>query len=69
MLENDMKHLEFVVYCIETYKTRKDANGKSVFNMLNEKGAIQYIDDNYDALHTDGDDEIIWNIEEYLRSN
>jgi len=66
MNEKDLKHTEFVIYCIETYKGRKNLDGRTVYNNLKEAGGIEYIDDNYDALHTFGDDYIVWNIDEYL---
>jgi len=66
--ENDLQHIEFVVYCIETYKGRKDLDGKTAYQRLKSSGAIEYIDKNYAALHTFGDDHIVWDIDEYLRA-
>ena len=66
MHDNDLKHMEFVIYCIETYKGIKDLEGEKAYQILSETGAIDYIDNNYDALHTFGDDQIVWNIDEYL---
>jgi len=66
---SDLKRTEFVVYCVETYKGRKKLDGKTAYRRLKEAGAIDYIDENYDALHTFGDDNIIWNIDEYLRNH
>ena len=63
----DLRHADFVVYCIETYKGKKNLDGKTAYQKLKSSGAIEYIDQNYDALHTFGDDYIIWNIDEYLR--
>jgi len=68
MNENDLKHLDFVTYCIETYKGRKNLDGKSAYQKLSKTGAIEYIDTNYDALHTFGDEYIMWNIDEYLNN-
>ena len=68
MHDNDLKHTEFVVYCIETYKGMKNLDGEKAYQLLNEAGAIDYIDDNYGALHTFGDDHIVWNIDEYIRN-
>jgi len=64
----DLRHTEFVVYCIETYKGRKNIDGKTAYRRLKESGAIEYIDKNYDALHTFGDEHIVWNIDEYLKN-
>ena len=67
MLVDDLKHTEFVIYCIETYKGRKKLDGKAAYQKLNETGAVEYIDKNYDALHTFGDEHIVWNIDEFLK--
>ena len=68
MEKTDLTHTEFVIYCIETYKGRKNLDGKITYQLLNETGAIEYIDGNFDALHTFGDDDIVWNIDEYLKN-
>jgi len=69
MNTDDLKHMEFVIYCIETYKGRKNLDGKAAYQKLNKTGAIDYNDNNYNALHTFGDEHIIWNIEEYLKDH
>jgi hypothetical protein len=69
MHTNDLKHLEFVIYCVETYKRIKDMDGKTAYQHLNKTGAIEYIDGNYEALHTFGDENIIWNIDEYMKNH
>ncbi|MCL2557178.1 MAG: DUF3791 domain-containing protein [Treponema sp.] len=66
MEKRDLRRAEFVVYCIETYKDKKNLDGKTAYQKLKNSGAIEYIDENYDALHTFGDDGIVWNIDEYL---
>ena len=68
MDNNDLKHTEFVVYCIEIYKHNKNMDGKATYTRLKKADAIEYIDTNYDALHTFGDDQIIWNIDEFLKN-
>ena len=69
MVANDLKHLEFVIYCVETYKGIKKIDGKTVYQRLKEAGAIEYIDENFEALHTFGDENIVWNIDDYLRNS
>jgi len=66
---DDHKHIEFVVYCVETYKGMKNLDGKTTYQTLKEAGAIEYIDSNFEALHTFGDENIVWNIDEYLRNH
>ena len=67
MIEEDIEHYEFVIYCVETYKGMKNLDGKAAYQILKESGALEYIDANFDALHTFGDENIVWNIDEYLR--
>ena len=69
MEQRDLKHPEFVIYCVETYKGRKTLDGKTAYERLKEAGAIEYIDGNYDALHTFGDEQIVWNIDEYIKNH
>ena len=68
MDEKDLKHLEFVIYCVETYKGVKNLDGKTAYRSLYDTGAIEYIDENYEALHTFGNENIVWNIDEYLKN-
>jgi len=68
MYEDDLKHVEFVVYCVETYKGIKKINGNAAYQLLRDAGAIEYIDSNYEALHTFSDESIVWNIDEFLRN-
>jgi len=69
MEKGDLKHMEFVVYCVETYKGRKNLDGRTAYQTLKDAGAIEYIDENYGALHTFGDEHIVWNIDEYLKNH
>ena len=69
MGEKDLRHLEFVIYCVETYKGVKNLDGKTVYRNLKEAGAIEYIDQNFEALHTFCNEDIVWNIDEYLRNH
>ena len=41
-------------------------------DLLNQEittGRIEYIDTNYAALHTFGDEHIVWNIDEYMKNH
>ena len=69
MHDKDLRHSEYVIYCIETYKGAKGLGGAGVYQLLKETGAIDYIDGNYAALHTFGDGGVVWNIDEYLRNH
>lgn len=66
MQTSDLNRLDFIVYCIETYKAHKNLDGSSVYTLFQNTCALKYIDDCYDALHTFGDEEIVRNIDEFL---
>ena len=65
----DLKHLKYVIFAIEVYKTHKNLDGMTAYNMLKGAGAIEYIDDCYDALHTFGNSQLVNSIDEFLKNN
>ena len=69
MQASDLNHTEFIIYCVETYKGRKNIDGYTAYQRLKATGALEYISVNYDALHTFGDDQIVWNIDEFMKSH
>jgi len=69
VLEREITHTEFVVYCVEIYKEQKKIDGNTAYRKLSDAEAIGYIDENYDALHTFGDEQIIWNIDEFIKNH
>jgi hypothetical protein len=46
--------IRFIAYCIEEYKADKDMSGGQVFSLFRLSGALDYLWDSYDALHTTG---------------
>ena len=46
--------IEFLIYCIEEYKRLHGMTGRETYNLFETSGAIRYILDHYDALHTAG---------------
>ena len=67
--ENDYQHPEFVVFCIEVYKTDKGITGKESYNILKDTGAINFIGDCYEALHCMGSKPIVEDIDEYIKNH
>lgn len=67
-MDKDYEHIDFIIFCIEIYKENKGLNGKEAYNLLVSSGAIDYIDECYEALHTFGEDNIIWNIDEFIKN-
>ncbi|MDR1158014.1 MAG: DUF3791 domain-containing protein [Oscillospiraceae bacterium] len=67
-MDKDLEHIEFVMYCIETYKAHNGIDGKQAYVALKTADAIRFVDKNYESLHTFGDAEIVRNIDEYLKN-
>lgn len=59
--------IEFISFCIENFKVKHKMKGKDVANLFNESGVIDFLMEAYDALHTQGKDYIISDIEYYLK--
>ena len=62
----DKKINDFVIFCLEIYKAQKNMSGKEVFELFEKYGVINYLQDGYDVLHTQGDKWIINDIEDFL---
>lgn len=58
--------LNFIVYCIEEFKSAKGMNGKSVIQLFNRYRVVDYIADYYEALHTTGRRYIVDDISMYI---
>jgi hypothetical protein len=60
------KYMDFIVYCIEEYKTANKLTGRQVINVFNKYNVYDFIESSYDALHTFGSDNIVWNLQDYI---
>lgn len=58
----------FIVYCIEEYKSANQMSGRSVIDLFNRYRVIDYICDYYDALHTTGRQYIVDDISMYIKA-
>lgn len=60
--------INFIVYCIEEYKSAKGLSGKNVIELFNHYRVIDYIRDYYEALHTTGRQYIVDDISMYIEA-
>ncbi len=58
--------LDFLVYCIESYKNAKGLKGKETIELFTRYRVIDYISASYEALHTTGTEYIIDDLDIYL---
>jgi len=62
-----VKITEFISFCIEAYARSKRMSGAEVAALFARTGAIAYLRNGYDVLHTMGDAWIVSDMEEFLR--
>ena len=62
------KEGNFLIFCIEQYKSAKDLTGKQVMELFGKYRVSEYIVSCFEALHTTGTDYIIENIDLYIEA-
>jgi len=62
-----LSKLEFVAFCIEQYKKATNETGCEMEQMFQQKGVISFLLDHYEVLHTQGEQTILNEIDEYLK--
>ena len=60
--------INFIVYCIEEYKSAENLTGKAVIDLFNRYRVIEYIRAYYEALHTTGRQYIVDDINLYINA-
>jgi hypothetical protein len=61
--------VRFFAFCVEIYKAAKSISGKEAYNYLHDTGAVDYIDNCREALHTTGHLYIVDSIDEYIKTH
>lgn len=56
----------FLSFCVEIYKNAHSMSGEHALSILSESGALDYLKENYDVIHTQSHHWILADIEEYL---
>lgn len=60
--------LDFLVYCIESYKNANGLKGREAIELFNKYRVIEYINASYEALHTTGREYIIEDLNIYINA-
>ena len=63
----DKKINDFIIFCIEIFKEKKQMTGKEAHELFEKYDVFQYLENGYDILHTQGDQWIVEDIEEFIR--
>lgn len=59
--------IEFVSFCIEQYKKANELSGAETEQMFQQRGVIDFLLEYYEVLHTQGEQAILNEIDEYLK--
>ncbi|GHT00218.1 hypothetical protein FACS189421_12020 [Bacteroidia bacterium] len=59
---------KFVVFAIEEYRNRKGIDGKTAITLFTKSGLLQYIEDFYDVLHSNGTEYLIADFDDYFKN-
>ncbi len=60
------KEGNFLIYCMEQYKSAKGLNGKQVAEEFSKFGVFDYIISCFEALHTTGEKYIVEDINQFI---
>jgi hypothetical protein len=58
--------IDFLVYCIESYKNVKGLTGRETIELFNRYGVLDYLNASCEALHTTGKDYILDDLDIYI---
>ena len=59
---------EFLIYCIEMYKTEKNLSGKETIQLFLKYRVAEYVRNYFEALHTTGEKYIVDDIDLYIKA-
>ncbi|MEQ2521576.1 DUF3791 domain-containing protein [Ruthenibacterium sp. CLA-JM-H11] len=59
---------DFLIYCVETYKTAKNLTGKQVADLFTRYRVWEYVYSCFEALHTTGANYIVEDIDLYIEA-
>lgn len=62
------KEGNFLIFCIEQYKSAKNLSGKEVMKLFSDYKVLEYIVTCFEALHTTGTNYIIEDIDLYIEA-
>ncbi|MDR1371330.1 MAG: DUF3791 domain-containing protein [Dysgonamonadaceae bacterium] len=65
---NSAPVLLFLSFCMENYKEHKNLSAEETLCLFNKYEVVDYLEDVFDALHTQGKDYIMSEIDEYINN-
>ena len=59
---------EFLIYCIEIYKSAKHLTGRETMQIFERYGVPEYVRSYFEALHTTGEKYIVNDIDLFIQA-
>ncbi len=56
----------FISFCIEQYKNAKGISGTQAMQTLDAYGVLQYLENNFEVLHTESPQWLLEEIDEFI---
>ncbi len=66
--KNKTKEILFIIFCTENYSKLKQMEGLEVHTLFRELNVYDFLMQNYEILHTQGENYILEEIEGYLKN-
>lgn len=60
--------VQFVIFCIESYARKHHLSGLEVFALFRKKGALAFLQNHFEVLHTQGEAYILEEVELFLKN-
>lgn len=64
----DEMKTEFLSFCIEAYKMKLGVSGAKIAEYFEDNGVLDFLLKNYDLLHTIGKEQLLEEIERFLKN-
>jgi hypothetical protein len=61
------KEVDFLIYCVEVYKSAKKLSGKDVIAIFDKYGVTDFITSCFEGLHIEGASAIVWQIDDFIK--
>jgi len=68
MSKQEQDRSYFVTFCIEQYKEHRGISGAAASELLFESGVVDYLNGNYEVLHTQSRQWLMEEIDELINS-
>lgn len=66
--KTQLKKIEFFIFCIELYKAGHNLTGEETYDLMCSTGLKDYILNCYPALHTQGHNYILEDMNDFLKA-